>query len=38
VGGQNYSIRVTSKLYRFSTRQVSVGSVNLTGIDFFGQE
>jgi len=38
VGGQNYSIRVTSKLYRFSTRQVSVGFVNLTGIDFFGQE
>ena len=36
--GQTYTMRVASKLYRFSARQVAVGFDNLTGIDFVGQE
>jgi len=36
--GQNYSIKVSSKLFRFASRTASVGFDNLTGIDFVGQE
>ena len=36
--GQNYRITVLSKLFRFASRTVSVGFVNVTSVDFVGQE
>ena len=36
--GQTYTMRVFSKLYRFSARSVPVDFDNLTGVDFVGQE
>ena|SRR5438445_1528952 len=36
--GQSYTVRVSSKLFRFASRTASVGFDNLTGLDFVGQE
>lgn len=36
--GQTYTVKVVSKLYRFSPLTVPVGSSNLTGVDFVGHE